>query len=180
MFTGYYSPLHTSHAKNRPPGWHLLFYNCIFQIRLMAGYKSHSLTRFPYLCSPCIFCSCCFGIESLITRTQCSSSISPLSTDFLYCLATLQSVLRDSMGTAAASLVHSVCTALGRVTIPQASVSVCPASLALCVTKASIHLCPFDLCRDCWHVCSGFFVLKPLWSISCRHFLKCVYKTEAL
>lgn len=166
MFTGYYSPLHTPHAKNRPLRWHLLFYNCIFHIRLMPGYKSLSLARFSCLCSPCIFCSCSFGIESLITRAQCSSSISPLSTDFLYCLATLQSVLRGSTGTAAASLVHSVCTALGRVTISQASVSVCPASLALCVTKASIHLCPFDLCHDCWHICSEFFALKPLWSIS--------------
>lgn len=47
------------------------------------------------------------------------------------------------MGTAAASLVHSVCTALGRVTTSQASVSACPASLARCVTKVSLS----DLCH---------------------------------
>lgn len=51
------------------------------------------------------------------------------------------------MGTAAASLVHSVCTALGRVTTSQASVSACPASLARCVTKVSIPLCLSDLCH---------------------------------
>lgn len=108
--------------------------------------------------------------NALITLSRYSSSVSPcqpLSSPFL------QSVLRGSTGTAAASLVPSVCTALGRVTISQASVSACPASLALCVTKASVLLRPFDRCHaSCavfvcgFVIYSGFFALKQVRSIS--------------
>lgn len=71
-----------------------------------------------------------------------------LSTDSLTFPATfcrLQSALRGSTGTAAASHVRSVCTALGRAIMSQATVSACLASLALCVTKASSLVCLFDL-----------------------------------
>lgn len=57
----------------------------------------------------------------------------------------LQSAPRGSTGIAAASRVRSVCTALGRVIMSQATVSACLASPALSATKASSRLCPFDL-----------------------------------
>lgn len=79
-----------------------------------------------------------------------------LSTAFFSSVATLQSVLRGSTGTAAASLVHSVCTALGHVTISQASVSAWPAFLARCVTKASVPLYPSDLML--FHLFSVVFI----------------------
>lgn len=134
--------------------------------------KSHSFARSPSPCSLCLFCSSSFGLEFFRTLWSLSFDLDffylTLSTAFLYSFASLQSVLRASTGTAAASLVHSVCTALGRVTISQASVSACPASLARCVTKASIPLCPSDLCQAFSLVfCCVFSIYSGLFDLKC-------------
>ena len=60
-------------------------------------------------------------------------------------LCRLQSALRGSTGTAAASRVRNVCTAPGRAIMSRATVSACLASPAPCATKASSLLCPFAL-----------------------------------
>lgn len=82
-----------------------------------------------------------------------------LSFSSLALLCWLQAALRDSTGTAAASRVHSVSTALGHATMSQVNVSACLASLAPCVTKASSLLCHFDL-LSCFFLLSESFTVK--------------------
>lgn len=76
----------------------------------------------------------------LVHPTLVTDSLSSPAT-----LCCLQSALRGSTGTAAASRVHSVCTAPGHAIMSRATVSACLALLARCATKASSLLCPFDL-----------------------------------
>lgn len=83
---------------------------------------------------------CFIIIYLLFDSTLLTDSLSSPAT-----LCLLQSALRGSTGTAAASRVRNACTAPDHAIMSRATVSACLASLALCATKASSLLRPFDL-----------------------------------
>lgn len=107
-----------------------------------------SLSFLLYFSQPWFFCTplitlvmlCFITIYLLFHPTLVTDSLSSPAT-----LCCLQSALRGSTGTAAASRVHSVCTAPGHAIMSRATVSACLALPARCATKASSLLCPFDL-----------------------------------
>lgn len=99
-----------------------------------------------------------------------------LSFSSLALLCWLQAALRDSTGTAAASRVHSVPTALGHATMSQVNVSACLASLAPCVTKASSLLCHFDLLSCCFI----YYRNHSLWNFSLLYLKMAKFVSQVL
>ncbi|TKS73504.1 Multiple epidermal growth factor-like domains protein 10 [Collichthys lucidus] len=99
-------------------------------------------------------CSHADGCDPVSGYCRCYPGWTALLTDSLSSPATLcllQSALRGSTGTAAASRVRNACTAPDHAIMSRAIVSACLASLALCATKA---ICPSGRYgRACAEIC---------------------------